>query len=316
MEKVTPDTSADQNSLTLRPRMMGFGNVLDDAIDLISRRFGLFVKLTCVAYLPWTLLLLAFNVTFAEATQTSGLADLRRMLFVLFTVMLPLTVVYYLVIAPYTAGMFTYAASELYHGREPRFRESLQYVFRHFLWVFLINIVYVVLMSAFPVLTVGIMSALAVSGSVGAMVFTTMVGSVISLIACLIVGWLMFFTLQVVIVEKRRLIGSLERSLRLSQPHLLPILAAFIIFFCVRVSLGGVATIIPQPHVQVAANAIVSGMIVAFETVVTVVLYYSCRCRLENYDLVLLAQEVQAGRPQTGDSSVFVGFTGTEGPEA
>jgi hypothetical protein len=311
METVTLGTPVDHDILTLRPRTMGFGNVLDDAIDIISRRFGLFVKLTCVTYLPWTLLLLAFQATFTREFTNAGI-DLPRLLFVLFTVMLPLTVLYNLFIAPYTAGLFTYAASELYHGREPRVRDSMWYVFRHFLWVFLINIVYMVLMSAFPVLTIGIASALAVSSNFGAMVFAIMAGSGISLVACLIVGWLMFFTLPAVVVEKLGLIGGLERSLKLAQPHLLPILAAFIVFFFVWLSLGGVATIIPQPHVQAAANAIASGMISAFETVVTVVLYYSCRCRLENYDLVLLAREVQSGRPQSGDSNVFAGFTDNE----
>jgi hypothetical protein len=46
------------------------------------------------------------------------------------------------------------------------------------------------------------------------------------------------------------------------------------------------------PIIQIPLASTLSAMLYMFALVISVVLYFSCRCRHENFDLVVLAQKV------------------------
>ena len=52
---------------------------------------------------------------------------------------------------------------------------------------------------------------------------------------------------------------------------------------------------IPQPHARIVAIAVAQGIGTLLATCALVVFYFSCRCKLENFDLQVLADAVGAG---------------------
>ena len=54
------------------------------------------------------------------------------------------------------------------------------------------------------------------------------------------------------------------------------------------------ANFIPQPHAQAVALAFVQGITTLVATCAVVVFYFSCRCKVENFDLQVLADAVGA----------------------
>ena len=54
------------------------------------------------------------------------------------------------------------------------------------------------------------------------------------------------------------------------------------------------AALVPQPHVRVVLTAFVQCAMMIFGTAVSVVFYFSARCKHEQFDLQLLADNVGA----------------------
>jgi len=62
--------------------------------------------------------------------------------------------------------------------------------------------------------------------------------------------------------------------------------------------MGGVAgNMIPTAAGKVIVQVLVNAVIYSYDIAITVVFYFSCRCKLENFDLTMLAHAVGAEAP-------------------
>jgi hypothetical protein len=65
-----------------------------------------------------------------------------------------------------------------------------------------------------------------------------------------------------------------------------------LVLFFIQGGIGATASFIPQVQLRVLANALFGSIALGFATVAQVVFYYSCRCRLDAFDLMHLARVV------------------------
>ena len=68
-----------------------------------------------------------------------------------------------------------------------------------------------------------------------------------------------------------------------------------LILTVVNVALSGIGSLIPQLHVQLIAQAVVSAVLTSFASCAFTIFYFSCRCKHDNFDLQMLAQSVEQG---------------------
>ena len=58
--------------------------------------------------------------------------------------------------------------------------------------------------------------------------------------------------------------------------------------------IGAIGAVIPQPHIAVVVQVALQAVVVMFSAAAMTVFYFSCRCELEDFDLMRLAEAVEA----------------------
>src|SRR5262249_38990197 len=99
---------------------------------------------------------------------------------------------------------------------------------------------------------------------------------------------------RVVVIEGIFGTGGMGRSKRLMKGNMG---TAFVLGFLVAVigaMIGWAPRLIPQAEVQVLVSTVLQAILSIFAAAVWVVLYFSCRCKAENFDLTMLADSVAA----------------------
>ena len=119
------------------------------------------------------------------------------------------------------------------------------------------------------------------------------------LVLCLVPGiiFLFWFLLApcIAVLESTAGLAALERSKALIKGNILTGFVLGVVVGAINAGMTLGAIVIPQPHAQVVAVAIVQGIATLLDTCALVVFYFSCRCKFENYDLLFLANAVAAG---------------------
>ena len=70
------------------------------------------------------------------------------------------------------------------------------------------------------------------------------------------------------------------------------VFALSIVLGVIQWAIIGGAYLIPQAHVATVVQALLGSVAFVFSTVAIVVFYFSCRCKAENFDLTLLAENI------------------------
>ena len=89
--------------------------------------------------------------------------------------------------------------------------------------------------------------------------------------------------------------AALGRSKALMKGNIDAVFRLGLVVGLVNLGMGMAAGIIPQPHAKIVAVAVAQGIATLLATCSMVVFYFSCRCKLENFDLHVLADAVGAG---------------------
>jgi hypothetical protein len=121
------------------------------------------------------------------------------------------------------------------------------------------------------------------------------------LILCFVPGILAAFwfalATQVVVIEGIWGIAAMKRSKQLMTGNIGTIFVLGLLIGGINIGLAFAAALIPQPHVQVVASAVIQGVATVFASAATVVFYFSCRCKHEQFDLARLAESVGLETP-------------------
>jgi hypothetical protein len=120
----------------------------------------------------------------------------------------------------------------------------------------------------------------------------TAIGMCMCLIPGLIFAALLILVGPVLILENATMSDALSRSPKLVRGLMWQAVALVLVVVIIGMGIGAFAAIIPSTVVMHVLYAITQTAYRAFQSVVQVVLYFTARCRSENLDLDLLADQV------------------------
>jgi hypothetical protein len=194
---------------------------------------------------------------------------LSRMMHLYLYVLGPSFFIYILLICPLTDGALIHVASQTFLGEPVTLGQALKVALRRF----------------FPLAWTSIL-------------FYIIFG--VGLACCLLPGILLyvFFVLSmtIAVLEPVSGFGALGRCRALlpsmGAPDYINLLLLLGVQFVFQWQIGMVSSVIPQIHLQVVAASVVGSIAYSLWIVALVVFYYSCRCRVEGFDLLRLARIV------------------------
>jgi hypothetical protein len=213
----------------------------------------------------------------------------------------------YLILYPFIAGAVTAAVGNFYLGRRFELAEAaraglhslLRLVFAYVVYVIAIGLMILVGAAIVGLLGGALVQFLGNLGGAGKLLIG--IGGFIVFVAIFIglffVASVSSLLAPIVVLEARGIFASVARAFALGRTSLWRLIgvimtAGLIVGFPVfgaQVMIGFV------PYLGVLVWAAFQAVGFAFTTSVAVVLYFDLRCRAENYDLELLAQQVEAG---------------------
>jgi len=99
-------------------------------------------------------------------------------------------------------------------------------------------------------------------------------------------------TAPIVLLEEERHFGALKRSVALAKGSVGKIFVLFLVLGIIASMCSAVGNFIPFDSVSLALSLAVSAFFRLVDSIATVVLYFSCRCKHEAFDLQLAAADV------------------------
>jgi hypothetical protein len=253
---------------------LGIGATLDQAILILKDRLALFLVILLVlrvpAFIVFQYLVLKTVGTFPLVPNEAEInALMSRMVSLYLYVLGPGFLIYILVISPLTDAALIHAAARTYLGETVTLGQSLKVALRRF----------------FP------------------MVWTSILFYIIfavGWVCCFLPGILLYvfcvLSMTIAVLEPVSGFGALGRCRALMQSltttNYINLFLLLAVMFVFQWEIGAVSSVIPQIHLQVLAAAVVGSIAYSLSIVALVVFYYSCRCRIEGFDLLRLARIV------------------------
>ena len=255
---------------------LSVGGILDQSILIFKDNFSFFVKLMLCLQLPVAVatqiyLTETMPVPSAHPTPEEMSAFVQTQLSWLLTLVIPLSLLLEILITPFTFGVLVHAASRIYLGQPVDIRRSFR-------------------------ATVGRAVPLFWTWILFHFFFYS------GLALCVLPGILVLFWFAlastIAMLEPTSGIAALRRSWYLMRSagieHYWQYFRLGVIIFLIQAGIGGGAAVVLERHLAAVAGGILQTLGVGFATIASVGFYYSCRCRIENFDLVQMARAVAA----------------------
>jgi uncharacterized membrane protein len=139
-------------------------------------------------------------------------------------------------------------------------------------------------------------------------------GMILCIVPGIIAAFWFSLATQVVVVERVNGIDALKRSRELMRGNIGTVFVLGLVLGMISTGMQVGALLIPQVHAQGLATVLVNCVFTVFSSAAMVVFYFSCRCRNEQFDLQLLAQNVAGETPGDGGSAGGVSPDSDENP--
>jgi hypothetical protein len=255
---------------------LSVGGILDQSILIFKDNFSFFVKLMLCLQLPVAVatqiyLTETMPVLSAHPTPEELSAFTQTQLSWLLTFVIPLSLLLEIFITPFTFGVLVHAASRIYLGQSVDIRRSFRAMIGRavpLFWTWLLFHFF-------------FYSGLALCVLPG----------------ILVLFWFALAT-TIAMLERTSGIAALRRSWYLMRSagieHYWQYFRLGVVIFLIQAGIGGGAAVILERHLAAVAGGILQTLGVGFATIASVVFYYSCRCRIENFDIVQMARAVAA----------------------
>jgi hypothetical protein len=255
---------------------MGVGGILDQAILILKDNFGLFLKIALCLQIPVGIVL---NLVLTQkqpmpspnATPAEMQVFLQTQMLFVFTVMMPLLLLMMVLVIPIMSAAIVHATACVYLGKPT----SVGSAFR------------VGIERAGPLIWTWIL-----------VYFFTFVGFML----CVLPGILMTFwyalATTIAVVDGVTGMPALQRSRNLMRAawanHYLTFFLLTILLAFINGGIGAGSAFVFERHVASIVSVLLQAVTGSFGSIAMVVFYFSCRCRIENFDLMLLAEAVAA----------------------
>ncbi len=302
-------------SYELRP--LSLAEILDAAFRLVQTEWRTLIGLSLIMQIPVVLLALAVPWIFDPLAQPFAIEDeVTTEILVELAVGIGGLGLLYLFLYPFIAAAVTASVGNFYLGRRFQLADAARAGLRTLIRLVASYIVWVVAYLGALMLVVGatVLAFVVGGAAIGGLLEAS--GSLGSLIAvllglalgCVALFWVLFAGVvssllpPIAVLESNGILDTVRRAFSLgatSKWRLIGIVmtTGMIVGFPV---FGAQMLIGMIPIVGLLVWGTFQAVGFAFTTAVMVVLYFDLRCRAENYDLELLAQQVEAG-PGLGD---------------
>ncbi len=259
-----------QGSTELKP--MGVGDIFDATFKLYKARFGTFLMIALVAYLPYSLI----AALFMSQVEVSATTQAKPSVTDMFVSMIPLMLVLFIVLPLCQAAMI-YSVSETYLGRRIGVGEA-----------------YSRALSKLPRL-------LGANILAGIVIF---IGFICLIVPGIIFSLWFILVTAVVLLEGSGATGSLGRSKALMAGNLgkgfLVLLVIALLGIVVGMVMGMIMRFLPIKNAFVVQfiSTMAEVIVVPIQVAPVILLYYDLRIRKEGFDLEQLAASLQLDEPE------------------
>lgn len=252
-------------------RQLSLGGVLDQAVALTKNHFGPLLSIVAVTFLPFNLaanlivatMLPAIPSIQATPEEQQVFADAYfKMLRMMGILWLPLVLA-----AVVSNAAVVKAIADVYLGKSFTTWSAIRQAFKKIL----------------PLIGTGILMSLTMT---------------VGLMLCIIPGIIaiLWFSLatQVVVIEGDAGIPAMKRSKALMKGNIGAFIALMIVLGLIGLLINGGVSLISQPHLRAVVATAIGAVMTVFTSAAVVVFYFSARCRNEQFDLQLLADNIGA----------------------
>jgi hypothetical protein len=244
---------------------MGIGAILDTAVKVFKDHLGLLLSISCCTLVPVQLIIGFMTDAMAPGLRAGDPQVVQRAPLMFVAVMLISTITF-IVLIPLVNGATIYAIASAYLSRPTSLGECLKYGLRCWL----------------PLVGTTILMFLAIYG-----------GLILCVVPGIIFAFWFMLAQHVVVIESLAGPTALGRSKSLMKGEMGKAFVLGLIIFVINLAFGGAAAFIPQPQVQLILQTLVGAVLTSFSSCAITMLYFSCRSKLDNFDLQMLAQSVE-----------------------
>ncbi|MDE2876486.1 MAG: hypothetical protein OXU69_13455 [Gemmatimonadota bacterium] len=295
------------STIPLRP--LGFGEIVDGALQLYRRDFGLYYLIALLAAVPGYILML---VTGADATMLAAdpVADAALLAEAGLVLMFTAVIAWVGTLAVAVAMAERIEERSVSVGRS--YRETLRHLPSAAGATLLAFVLFGFVAAMFAFGGVAVMFSLAASGNIALTLFGTL--GVFAVGAAITLFWLAatFAILPAVVIERRGVIGALQRSLSLCRGGWLRVIGIMIVASIINVAptvaitvLFGMQDLFTSPEalgtvdaesqwLMNTANLLIAPLTAPFMVGSIMMLFHDRRVRSEAYDLETLAGTMDA----------------------
>jgi hypothetical protein len=266
-------------------RELDIGGILDQGVALLKNHFGVLFGIVGAIFIPFTILTGVVQLVLVPPPPPNSGPDVMLEYLEKMQEMLPilglLGIVNGLLVMPWTQAAMVDAVARLYLGQEVTIGGALS------------------------------RAAGRIPALIGTwiLLYLAVLGGLILLIVPGII-FLFWFSLatQVVVVEKLAGSTALGRSRELMKGNMGKAFVLGLLLFVIAAGLGFVGALVPNVYVQFVLNTAANAVAMLLSVAVFVVLYFSARCQHEDFDLELLARDVDVAYDETDDPRGEVEF--------
>jgi hypothetical protein len=254
---------------------LGVGGILDQAILILKNHFALFLKIALCLQVPAAIGLNLFVIKTMPAPSPQAtpeeMAELMRTQLAFLATFLPILMVWMLVVIPIMNAVIVHASACVYLGKPARVGSSFR---------------------------AGLTRAIPLIWTSSLMYFFIAGGYMLCVLPGILLTFWFALAPTVVVLEQVSGMTALRRSW-----HLMRTAWAehYLTFFLLSLLIGGInggigvgSQFVFEQRTASIVSAVLQGVSWTLGYAAAVVFYFSCRCRVENFDLVRLAEAVAA----------------------
>ncbi len=120
-----------------------------------------------------------------------------------------------------------------------------------------------------------------------------MLGFMLLIIPGVILMLMWYLVIPVYVIEDTSAFGSLGRSARLMDGHKGKVFVLGLLYSLISGGISTAGNAISDPTLSFVFSSVISGILLVVTSIMVTVVYFSARSKVDNYDLELLAKDVQ-----------------------
>lgn len=249
---------------------LSLGGILDQAIKLVKDHFGLLFGIVALIYIPFNLAAGVYISNILPPAPGIGASLEEQTAFQLavadnLPITLGVSLLTAFLIVPLSNAAITHAVAKLYLGKPTSVMESITVGFGRII----------------PLTWTSILMGLAIMG-----------GFILFIIPGILFAFWFSLSTHAVVLEKMSGTTALKRSKALMSGNIGTVFVMGILLAVMSWGVQTVTGLVGQPMAAVSVQVVLASIMTLLSTAALVVFYFSCRCKLENFDLEHLADSM------------------------